>query len=153
MKSTAHDLWLKTENTLNFSKYTTIFFKVYSCNLKFITILWWRHSCSIFITMVKVRLFCWWCCVCCIVLFTLCILILWACHDHNKIAPCGMIKAFWIELNYLAIQIRHFAGSHVEIIFRLFLLRTKWNGKELMEKVPKQWGNMCSCWDTNLSLA
>ena len=19
-------------------------------------------------------------------------------HDHNKIAPCGMIKAFWIEL-------------------------------------------------------
>ena len=24
-------------------------------------------------TMVKVRLFCWWCCVCCIVLLTLCI--------------------------------------------------------------------------------
>ena len=25
--------------------------------------------CSIFTTMVKVRPFCWWCCVCCIVLF------------------------------------------------------------------------------------
>ena len=21
-------------------------------------------------------------------------------HDHNKIAPCGMIKVFWIELNW-----------------------------------------------------
>ena len=29
--------------------------------------------CSIFITMVKVRPFCWWWCVCCIVLLTLCI--------------------------------------------------------------------------------
>ena len=30
---------------------------------------------------------------------------LWARHDHNKIAPCGMIKVFelnwnWIELNW-----------------------------------------------------
>ena len=98
--TSVHGLRLKTENTLNFSKYTTIFFKVYSCHLKFITVLWWPHSCSIFITMVKVRLFCWWCCVCCIVLFTLCILILWACHDHNKTAPCGMIKVF-LEFNWI----------------------------------------------------
>ena len=48
--------------------------------------------------MVKVSLFCWWCCVCCIVvLLTLCIIILRARHDHNKIAPCGMIKVFLIE--------------------------------------------------------
>ena len=50
--------------------------------------------------MVKVRLICWWCCVCCIVLLTLCISILRARHDHNKIAPCGMINIFklnWIE--------------------------------------------------------
>ena len=33
--------------------------------------------------------------------FTLCIIILRARHDHNKIAPCGMIKAFWIELNWI----------------------------------------------------
>ena len=59
-------------------------------DLKFFTILWWCHSCCIFITMLKVRLF-RWCCVCCIVLLTLCIIILRACHDHNKIAPCGMI--------------------------------------------------------------
>ena len=74
------------------------------CDLKFITILWWRHSCSIFITTttVKVRLFRWWCCVCCIVLLTLCIIILRARgHDHNKIAPCGMIKSFWTELNWI----------------------------------------------------
>ena len=54
-------------------------------------------------TMVKVRLFCWWCCVCCIVLLTLwsfAVVFLRARHDHNKIAPCGMIKVFlyWIEL-------------------------------------------------------
>ena len=49
--------------------------------------------------MVKVRLFCWWCCVCCIVLLALCFIILRARHDHNKIAPCGMIKVFLIELN------------------------------------------------------
>ena len=71
------------------------------CDLKFITILWWSYNCSIFITitMVKVRLFCWWCCVYCIVLLTLCIIILWARHYHNKIAPCGMLKVFlnWIE--------------------------------------------------------
>ena len=30
---------------------------------------------------------------------------------------------------------------------------SKWNGKELMEKAPKRWGNKCSCWDTNLSPA
>ena len=52
-------------------------------------------------TMVKVSLFYWWCCVCYIVLLTLCIYIyiLRARHDHNKIAPCGMIKVFlnWIE--------------------------------------------------------
>ena len=42
-----------------------------------------------------------------------------------------------------------FSGNHVEIIFRLFSLRTKWNWKELMEKVPKQWKNNCSCRDTN----
>ena len=47
---------------------------------------------------VKVRLFCWWC-VCCIVLLTLWIIILRACRDHNKIAPCGMIEVFlnWIK--------------------------------------------------------
>ena len=49
--------------------------------------------------MVKVRLFCWWCCVCCTVLLSLCIIILRARHDHNKTAPCGMIKGFLIELN------------------------------------------------------
>ena len=64
------------------------------CNLNFITILWWSHNCSI--TMVKVSFFCWWCCVCCIVLLTLCI-ILWVHHDHNKIAPCGMGIAQWLE--------------------------------------------------------
>ena len=63
----------------------------------------WSHNCSIFIsiTMVKLRLFCWWCYVCCIVLLTLCIIILRVRHDHNKIAPCGMIKVFWIELNWI----------------------------------------------------
>ena len=50
-------------------------------------------------------------------------------------------------------SIHHFSGSHVEIIFRLFSLRTKWNGKEVMEKVPKQWGNKCSCQDANMSPA
>ena len=44
---------------------------------------------------------CWWCCVCCIVLLTLCLIILRARHDRNKIAPCGMIKVFWIELNWI----------------------------------------------------
>ena len=29
---------------------------------------------------------------------TLCIIILRARHDHNKIAPCGMITVFLIEL-------------------------------------------------------
>ena len=29
----------------------------------------------------------------------LCIIILQARHDHNKIAPCGMIKVFLIELD------------------------------------------------------
>ena len=63
----------------------------------------WSHNCSIFITitMVKLRLFCWWCCVCCIVLLTFCIVILRTRHDHNKIAPCGMIKVFLIELNWI----------------------------------------------------
>ena len=52
------------------------------------------HSCPIFITitMVKVRLFRWWCCVWCIVLLSLRIIILRACQDPNKIASCGMIK-------------------------------------------------------------
>ena len=50
-------------------------------------------------TVVKVRLSCLWCCVCYIVLLTLCCCcFLRACHEHNKIAPCGMIKVFWIEL-------------------------------------------------------
>ena len=51
-------------------------------------------------TMVKVRSFCWWCCVCCIVLFALSFLVclfLRSRHDHNKIAPCGMIKVFEFE--------------------------------------------------------
>ena len=50
-------------------------------------------------TMVKVGLFCGWCCVCCIVLLTLCCCgwFLLARHDHNKIAPCGMIKVFDFE--------------------------------------------------------
>ena len=26
---------------------------------------------------------------------------LWARHDHNKIAACGMIKVFWTELNWI----------------------------------------------------
>ena len=30
---------------------------------------------------------------------------LWARHDHNKIAPCGMIKVFWIELNWFWIEL------------------------------------------------
>ena len=53
-------------------------------------------------TVVKIRLFRWWC-VCCIVLLTLCVFccFLRARHDHNKIAPCGMIKVFGIELNTL----------------------------------------------------
>ena len=57
--------------------------------------------CSRFITIVKVRPFCWWCCVCCIVLLTLCIHYFTSCHDHNKTAPCipHGIKVFWIELN------------------------------------------------------
>ena len=46
----------------------------------------------------------------------------------------------------------HVSGSRVQIIFRLFSLRTKGNGKELMEKVPKHWGNVCCCQDTNQSL-
>ena len=56
--------------------------------------------------MVKVRLFCWWCCVCCIVLLTSCIIILRARHDHNKAAPCGMIKVFlnWIEMTALVVS-------------------------------------------------
>ena len=56
----------------------------------------WVYPTSIFITitLVKVRLFCWWCHVCCTVLLTLCIIILRARHDQNKIAPCGMIKVF-----------------------------------------------------------
>ena len=56
--------------------------------------------------MVKVRLFCWWCCVCCIVLLTSCIIILRAHHDHNKAAPCGMIKVFlnWIEMTALVVS-------------------------------------------------
>ena len=43
------------------------------------------------------KIVCWWCCVCCSVLLTLCIIISQAHHDHNKIAPCGMIKVFWIK--------------------------------------------------------
>ena len=57
-------------------------------------------------TMVKVNLFYWWCCVCCIVLLTLWGVFFFfffrARHDHNKIAPCGMIKGFLIELNWIA---------------------------------------------------
>ena len=61
--------------------------------------------------VVKVRLFCWWCCVFCIVLLTLCIFVLFirARHGHNKIAPCGMINVFliWIELIYSDLGTRH----------------------------------------------
>ena len=42
---------------------------------------------------------CCWCCACCIVLLTLCISILRACHDHNRSAHCGMIQVFLTELN------------------------------------------------------
>ena len=67
------------------------------------------HSCSLFITMVKVRLFCWWCCVCCIVLLSLYIIILRARHDHNKIHKTvstnhnlsedkGEPKRYWTEV-------------------------------------------------------
>ena len=49
--------------------------------------------------------------VCCIVLLTLCIIILRSRHDYQKIAPCGMIKVClffnWIEL----LCCRLFAGS------------------------------------------
>ena len=45
-----------------------------------------------------------------------------------------------------------FPEDALKLFFR-FSLRTKWNGKELMEKVQKQWGNKCSCQDTNLCLA
>ena len=48
-----------------------------------------------------------------------------------------------------------FSGSWVQIIFRLFSLRTNWNWKELTVKVPKQWRSkcFCSCRTTNLSPA
>ena len=36
------------------------------------------------------------------VVLTLCIVILWALHDHSKIAPCGMIKVFWTALNWMS---------------------------------------------------
>ena len=49
--------------------------------------------------------------VCCIVLLTLCIIILRSRHDYQKIAPCGIIKVClffnWIEL----LCCRLFAGS------------------------------------------
>ena len=35
-----------------------------------------------------------------VVFFSYVLLFLQACHDHNIIAPCGMIKVFLIELNY-----------------------------------------------------
>ena len=54
----------------------------------------------------------------CIVLFTLCIIILWARHDHNKIAPCGMIKVFLIELNKNISALNAF--SNILFILHLF---------------------------------
>ena len=64
-----------------------------------ITILWWSHNCSIFITiynytMVKVRLFCWWCCVCCIVLLTLCIFFNEPAMTTTKLPLVGWLKLF-----------------------------------------------------------
>ena len=50
-------------------------------------------------TTVKVRLFCLLYCSLNFMYF------LWARHDHNKIAPCGMIKVFWIELNWFWIEL------------------------------------------------
>ena len=52
-------------------------------------------------TTVKVRLVCWWCCVCCIVLLMYFLYFLRARHDHNTIAPRGMIKVFLTELNWI----------------------------------------------------
>ena len=66
--------------------------------------------------MVKVRLFAGG--VVFVILFSLCIIILRARHDHNKIAPCGMIKGVFfsvflkIELNRTVSQDpQHFSAS------------------------------------------
>ena len=50
----------------------------------------------------------------------------------------------------------HVFAIFLEAMLKLildYLTRTKWNGKELMEKVPKQWGEKSSQEDKNLSLA
>ena len=60
----------------------------------------WYFNCFNYIYLVKVRLFCWWCCVYCIVLLR--IIILRAHHDHNIIAPCGkwvFLLNFWNLIN------------------------------------------------------
>ena len=68
--------------------------------IKFITILWWSHNCYIFatITVVKVRLFCWWWCVYCIVLLTL-LLFYEPAMTTTKLSLVGWLKYF--ELNSL----------------------------------------------------
>ena len=52
--------------------------------------------------MVKVRLFCWWCCVCCFVLLTLCIFLLYFYEPTmttTKLPLVGWLKFF--ELNWI----------------------------------------------------
>ena len=66
-----------------------------------------------------------------------------------------ILRQFKVRLVFVlqGTSVCHFSRSPVEIVFRLFSQRTKWNRKELMGKVPKQWRNKCSCQDTNLNLA
>ena len=57
--------------------------------------------------MVKVRLFCWWSCVCCIVLLTFVFFCLVFCLFYElamtttKLPLVGWLKFFWIELNWI----------------------------------------------------
>ena len=46
----------------------------------------------------------------------------------------------WKRRLYFCCKVRAFAIS-LEAMLKLFSPRTKWQGKELMETVPKQWGN------------
>ena len=78
---------------------------------------------------------------CCSVSFCIVLCVVSALNSETVQSEALQIWAFTI-----------FSRSHVKIIVRLFSLRTKWNGKELIEKVPKQWGNKCSCQDKHLSL-
>ena len=52
-------------------------------------------------------------------------------------------------------RVRAFA-LFLETVWKLFSDYFHWEqnefGKEMMEKVPEQWGNKCSCWGTNVSL-